>query len=74
MCYSIFLAGGGIRGGQVYGSSDRLGAFPRDLPTGPADVHATIFQSLGIPLDAHLHDSAGRPHALTTGQPLPLFV
>lgn len=72
-CYSIFLAGGGIRGGQVYGSSDRVGAFPRDLPTGPADVHATIFQVLGIPLDAHLRDSSGRPHALTTGQALPLF-
>ncbi len=73
-CYSIFLAGGGIRGGQVYGSSDRIGAFPRDLPTGPADVHATIFQAMGIPLDSHLRDNAGRPHALTTGQPLPLFV
>jgi hypothetical protein len=71
--YSIFLAGGGIRGGQVYGSSDRLGAEPRDLPTGPADVHATIMQALGIPLDAHLHDMAGRPYALTDGRPLPLF-
>jgi hypothetical protein len=71
--YSIFLAGGGIRGGQVYGSSDRLGAEPRDLPTGPADVHATIFQSLGIPVDSHLRDNAGRPYALTDGRPLPLF-
>ena len=71
--YSIFLAGGGIRGGQVYGSSDRLGAFPRDLPTGPADVHATIFQALGIPLDAHLHDGTGRPYPLTDRRPLPLF-
>lgn len=71
--YSIFLAGGGIRGGQVYGSSDRLGAFPRDNPTGPADVHATIFQALGIPLDAHLNDATGRPLPLTEGRPLPLF-
>lgn len=71
--YSVFLAGGGIRGGQVYGSSDRIGAEPRDLPAGPADVHATIFESLGIPRDAHLRDGTGRPHALTTGQPLPLF-
>lgn len=71
--YSIVLAGGGIRGGQVYGSSDRLGAEPRDLPTGPADVHATIFQALGIPLDVLLHDNTGRPHALTDGRPLPLF-
>jgi uncharacterized protein (DUF1501 family) len=71
--YSIFLAGGGIRGGQVYGSSDRLGAFPRDNPTGPADVHATIFQALGIPLDTHLHDATGRPYPLCDGRPLPLF-
>jgi hypothetical protein len=71
--YSIFLAGGGIRGGQVYGSSDRLGAEPRDNPTGPADVHATIFRALGIPLDAHLHDSTGRPYPLTDGRVLPLF-
>jgi uncharacterized protein (DUF1501 family) len=71
--YSIFLAGGGIRGGQVYGSSDRLGAEPRDLATGPADVHATIFQALGIPLDAHLHDSTGRPYPLTDGRVLRLF-
>jgi hypothetical protein len=71
--YSIFLAGGGIRGGQVYGSSDRHGAEPRDHPTGPADVHATIFQALGIPRDAHLHDNTGRPYPLTDGRALPLF-
>ena len=71
--YSIFLAGGGIRGGQVYGSSDRLGAAPREFPAGPADVHATIFQALGIPLDSHLHDNTGRPYPLTDGKPLRLF-
>ncbi len=71
--YSIFLAGGGIRGGQVYGSSDRLGAEPRDLPTGPSDVHATIFQTLGIPLDSHLQDNEGRTHRITDGRVLPLF-
>jgi len=72
-CYSVALAGGGIRGGQVYGSSDRLGAFPRDLPCGPHDLHATIFQALGIPLDAHLQDNFGRPFPLTDGRALPLF-
>ena len=72
-CYSVALAGGGIRGGQVYGSSDRLGALPRDLPAGPNDVHATIFRALGIPLDAYLYDGTGRPHALTDGRALPLF-
>ncbi|MCH7988560.1 MAG: DUF1501 domain-containing protein, partial [Planctomycetes bacterium] len=61
------------RGGQVYGSSDRIAAFPHNLPCGPNDLHATIFQSLGIPLDAELHDRLNRPHRLTDGQPLPLF-
>jgi uncharacterized protein (DUF1501 family) len=71
--YSIFLAGSGIRGGQVYGSSDRLGAEPNDLPTGPADVHATIFQALGIRLDEYLEDNTGRRYPLTDGRVLPLF-
>jgi hypothetical protein len=71
--YSIVLAGGGIRGGQIYGSSDRLGAEPRDQPTGPADVHATIFAALGIPHDAHLDDNTGRAFPLTDGRVLPLF-
>jgi uncharacterized protein (DUF1501 family) len=71
-CYSAALAGGGIRGGQVYGSSDRQGAFPRDLPCGPNDLHATIFHALGIPLDSHLTDFQGRPQAITDGTPLPL--
>src|SRR5437868_764010 len=46
--YSVALAGGGVAGGQVYGSSDSHGAFPRTQPCGPPDVHATIFQALGI--------------------------
>lgn len=72
-CYSVALAGGGVRGGQVYGSSDRIGATPRDQPCGPHDLHATIFQALGIPLDAALPDFAGRSFPLTDGRPLPLF-
>jgi uncharacterized protein (DUF1501 family) len=72
-CYSVALAGGGIAGGQVYGSSDRIGALPREQPCGPHDLHATIFQALGIPLDAHLADFAGRSFPITEGRPLPLF-
>jgi hypothetical protein len=72
-CYSVALAGGGIRGGQVHGSSDRQGAFPRDLPCGPNDLHATIFHALGIPLDSELTDFQGRPQAITDGTPLPLL-
>jgi Protein of unknown function (DUF1501) len=47
-CFSILMAGGGIRGGQVYGSSDRIGAEPRDNPVSPAMVAATIRQAIGI--------------------------
>src|SRR5207249_5993292 len=64
LCYSVAFSGGGIRGGQVYGSSDRLGAFPRDLPCGPNDLHATIFRALGIPLEAHLQDNFGRSFSI----------
>jgi hypothetical protein len=72
-CYSVALAGGGIRGGQVYGRSDRTAATPTDHACGPADLHATIFHALGISRQAHVQDSFGRPLALTDGQVLPLF-
>ena len=71
-CYSVALAGGGIRGGQIHGSSDSIGAFPRDLPCGPNDLHATIFNALGIPLDSYLRDNGGRPLPITDGQVLPV--
>lgn len=71
--YSVALAGAGIRGGQVYGSSDRIGAHPRDQACGPNDLHATIFNALGISLDTHLVDNLGRPLALTDGRPLQLY-
>jgi len=71
--YSIAMAGGGIRGGQVYGSSDDKGAFPRTQPCGPPDVHATIFQSLGISPRAELRDMLNRPHTICDGEVLPLL-
>jgi Protein of unknown function (DUF1501) len=73
LCYSVALAGGGIRGGQVYGSSDRLGALPADQPCEPNDLHATIFQALGIPIDSTLADQAGRSFPITDGRVLPLL-
>jgi uncharacterized protein (DUF1501 family) len=72
-CYSVFLAGGGIRGGQVYGSSDSRAAYPKENPCGPEEVHATIFRSLGLPEETELTDALGRPLALYNGKPLPLF-
>jgi uncharacterized protein (DUF1501 family) len=46
--WSLLLAGGGIRGGQVIGGSDRLGAEPRDQPMTPSDLAATVQRTLGI--------------------------
>jgi hypothetical protein len=61
---SIFFAGGGVRGGQVIGSTDRTGASPRGLAHSPADVAATIYEALGIAHDRELHDRQNRPQAL----------
>jgi hypothetical protein len=72
-CYSMAFAGGGIRGGQVYGRSDSQGARPADFPCGPGDVHATILHTLGIPLNSILKDAQGRPQVIGDGRPLPLF-
>jgi len=71
--YSVVLAGGGIQGGQVYGSSDANGAFPKTKACGPPDVHATIFRALGISPRATIHDQLGRPFPVSDGEVLPLF-
>lgn len=67
-CYSMVLAGGGIRGGQVIGESDALGAYPHSFPLTPADVHATIFTALGYAPDGITYRSPeGRPFPLSEG-------
>lgn len=71
-CYSIALAGGGIRGGQVYGASDSSGAEPAENGCTPADLHATIFEALGLPHKATITDRLGRPFPISDGSPLPL--
>ncbi len=71
--YSVVVAGGGIRGGQVYGSSDANGAFPHSNPCGPDDLHATVFHAMGISPRAEIHDMLGRPFPVSDGNVLPLF-
>jgi hypothetical protein len=69
-CMSVLLAGGGIRGGQVYGSSDGRAEFPADHPVAPEDIARTVFYALGID-DLHAADREGRPFALLEdGRPL----
>jgi uncharacterized protein (DUF1501 family) len=55
------LAGGGLRGGQLVGSTDRLGEVPRDRALRPGDLHHTIFHVLGVDPEVHFRDHAGRP-------------
>ncbi|MFT5522819.1 MAG: hypothetical protein ACI9HK_000763 [Pirellulaceae bacterium] len=63
-CFTCYFAGGGVKGGQVVGASDPIGGVPADRPTGPAEVVATVFHSLGFDLETHLPGPAGRPFPL----------
>ena len=64
------LAGGGVRGGQVYGASDKQGAFPADNPVSPADFAATLYHCLGLAPDAEAPDRLGRPVKISDGRPV----
>ncbi len=55
------LGGGGIKGGQVVGSTDRLGTAPHTRPVTPSNIHATIYQVLGMDPHLQLLDPSGRP-------------
>jgi hypothetical protein len=68
---SIFMAGGGMRNGQVIGATNRKGDEVVERPVKPADVLATWYRFLGIPLDLHFTDFAGRPTPiLPEGEPI----
>jgi hypothetical protein len=74
-CYSVLLAGGGIRGGQVIGASDDIGAFPKERPVTPAEIHATVFAALGYDVRSISYESTdGRPIPLTDGVPMPELI
>lgn len=70
---SMVLAGGGLRHGQVIGSTDSRGGSITSSPVRPQDLAATTFQHLGIDLDAHWTDNRGRPIPIVTegGRPIP---
>jgi hypothetical protein len=67
-CFSLALAGGGIRGGTVHGVSDRNAAYPVDGRVESRDLIATIFHCLGYSPDTEIHDPLGRPIPITRGQ------
>ena len=68
--FSFAMAGAGISGGQVYGSSDKNGGFPASNRVQPGDLTATMFHLLGVPHQGHFLDAQDRPHRLTDGEPL----
>jgi len=69
-CYTILMAGGGIRGGTYFGSSDRLGWYPKDDPIAVGDLAATILDAFGIDPRQTYRDAMGRPHVLAEGEPV----
>ncbi|MEZ6062726.1 MAG: DUF1501 domain-containing protein [Planctomycetaceae bacterium] len=68
--FSCVLAGAGISGGQVYGSSDRDGAYPETNRVEPGDLTASMFHLLGMDYQSTFPDRLGREHRLTDGEPL----
>ena len=68
--YTVLAAGGGIRGGQVYGASDNRAAYVLDAPVSPPDLQATVLHALGIPPASLITDRQGRPHAASAGTPV----
>ena len=69
-CFSVVMAGGGIKGGQAYGASDRVAAYPSADPVGPEDLLATIYDRLGVDPHSPIHDLQGRPFPLADGSPI----
>ena len=60
-CWTILMAGGGVKGGQIIGASDDIGGAPKDRPVSPAEIAATVYHGLGVPLELELPGAQGRP-------------
>lgn len=66
-CYTVLLAGGGVRRGFVHGSSDRIGAYPSASAVRPEDIAATVYHLLGIDPHTEVRDALNRPFAISPG-------
>jgi hypothetical protein len=69
-CNTVLLAGAGIPPGAVYGSSDRLAAYPASNPVTPEDLAATMYHLLGIDARQTVRDPQGRVFPLSHGEPV----
>ncbi|MDB6034140.1 MAG: hypothetical protein JWM16_4478 [Verrucomicrobiales bacterium] len=63
-CWTVYFAGGGVKGGRVVGKSDDIGAYPAERPVKPSEIVATIYHSLGLDLTTELRGPGGRPFPL----------
>jgi hypothetical protein len=69
-CYSALLAGGGVQGGAVHGTSDEHAMYPAEHPVRPDDLAATMFYLLGLDPHAEIRDTSDRPLAIAQGRPI----
>jgi hypothetical protein len=69
-CYTVLLAGGGVKRGFVYGASDKSAAYPDRDPVPLEDLAATMFEALGIDPHSELRDRLNRPRPISTGKPV----
>jgi hypothetical protein len=67
-CYTVLLAGGGVKRGFVYGASDKNGAYPDRDPVRPDDLAATMFHLLGIDPGTQVRDASNRPLLIAEGK------
>jgi len=67
---TVFFAGGGIRGGNVIGSSDKQGGYPAEQPETPENLAATIYRALGLPRTSAWYDLLDRPMPIYHGEPI----
>src|SRR5205085_6291411 len=69
-CFFGLFAGAGVRGGQVIGKSDDIGAYPVTTPYSPDDIGATVYSLLGVEPESLIRDRLGRPAQLNHGTPI----
>ncbi|HKI36696.1 MAG TPA: DUF1501 domain-containing protein [Gemmataceae bacterium] len=67
---TVFFAGGGVKGGTVVGTSDKIGGYPKNDPQTPENMAATIYGALGLPATAQWRDAEERPHHVYHGEPI----
>ncbi len=68
--FTVMLAGGGVKGGYVHGSSDKIGAYPDMDPVTPGDLAATLFWRFGLDPTVEVHDLSARPFKIAEGKPI----